>query len=266
MLLYRQENRLNAVEAFGFMLIALFLSSGVIVACGPMLTPEEPLPGDTRSRSADGMMMVYIPGGTFYMGYSDAEIEEVLYQCGTGLYCTSGVRRALENSIRHLVTLDGFWVDQTQVTNGQYTRCVEDERCEASAFTNNPLYADWGNYPAVGVSWYDAVDYCTWIGGRLPTEAEWEYAAQGSREYSGTWAVFYDTQPVVISEWVFDWYGPYPSRNQKNPTGPTRGAWKVLRGRNWEFLSQPRSPVYRGRYATPSSKMDTIGFRCVGDQ
>jgi formylglycine-generating enzyme required for sulfatase activity len=201
----------------------------LLVGCTP--TPGV---GDTQTRSADGMVIVYVPGGTSQMGSdendSGAESDEIP---------------------QHTVTLDGFWIDRTEVTNAQYRQCVEAGACHPPEFsgerfavlTRDSYYDDpaYDDYPVVHVDWYQAEAYCSWAGARLPTEAEWEYAARGEQGSIYPWGddppddtlLNYDDSvglPTEVGsypdgaswcgaldmagnvwEWVADWYGDYPS-------------------------------------------------------
>jgi serine/threonine-protein kinase len=123
------------------------------------------------------MVMVYVPAGEFEMGSTEGEDNEKPV---------------------HTVALDSFWIDQTEVTNGQYRRCVEARDCSPPAESGSYAragyygYSRYDDYPVIYVSWRQAADYCTWAGARLPTEAEWEYAARGPEGRAYPWGDEFD--------------------------------------------------------------------------
>ena len=182
----------------------------------------------------------------------------------------------------HRVQLNAFWIDRYEVTISRYDECVAIGECDA-------LPEDWlfyasNDFPMLA-SWEQAKIYCQWRGGRLPTEAEWEYAARGPsgnlypwgqsppREtlanYGGgrictvgmypngvSWINAYDMAGNA-EEWISDWYDVnyYTISPRENPTGPETGTTHVVRGGG--SGSTNITATRRGhskRYA---------GFRCV---
>ena len=238
--------------------------------------PENAKLGETWKRPIDGATMMYVPAGTFSMGSDDGNDDEQPI---------------------HDVTIDGFWIDKTEVTNGQYQLCVAEGSCEKPGDVGFDFKGD--KQPVVGVSWHDADAYCSWAGGSLPTEAEWEYTARGLDGNTYPWG---DDQPTCdllnyndgdnncigkttavasyspqgdswvgasdmagnVWEWVNDWYGDnyYDNSPASNPTGPSSGESKVLRGGSWDdYAFYTRSSDRND--STPSYRDDLVGFRCA---
>lgn len=226
--------------------------------------------------TAQGDEHVLIPGGEFCMG-SD----------------TQG-----DHSPAHQVRLDPFYIDRYEVTNARYLAFCKATGhrlpffWEKHGFRCGPAFPD---HPVVGVSWNDAVAYALWRGMRLPTEAEWEYAARGGLEgmeypngptlepadgnYSrsntgGTIAVgsypsngygLCDMQGNVV-EWVWDYYdaGYYAVSPVLNPQGPAGGKFRVIRGGGWH--TGPGCNRVYFRNALPPNWLDfNVGFRCARD-
>jgi formylglycine-generating enzyme required for sulfatase activity len=140
-------------------------------------------PGGTRRNEKDGLEYVFVPAGTFQMGCvpQDSKCDE-------------------DEKPRHPVTLSrGFWIGKTEVTVGAYKRYASASgrgmppEPEFEEFFNNKGWAQ-HDHPILNVSWDEATAFCEWSGGRLPGEAEWEYAARGRNESIYVWG---DTEMPV---------------------------------------------------------------------
>ena len=262
--------------------------------------------------------MVLIPAGSFDMGdhFGEGSSDELPV---------------------HNVSLDAYYMNKYEVTQLEYETLIGSNPSDPSYGIGNarpvnnvsyydimvycnklsieesltPCYtidgstdpADWGTVPTSSNSTWDAVicDFSV-TGYRLPTEAEWEYAAKGGaswedhNRYSGCieesdltdygWysanngssgTPEYGCKDVGtklpnqlglydmsgnLYEWCFDWYGSYSSDAQTNPSGPASGSYRILRGGYWNDTVNPLRSAYRGRYY-PSNRSNGIGFRLV---
>jgi len=159
------------------------------------MPPAQPTIGSTWTRPADGMVMVYVPAGEFQMGSTEAQIETAIALCREHYSPCNNWYYGREGPA-HAVSMVGYWIDQAEVTNAQYRRCVEGGVCSErlTCKKGEPTYVDPAktDHPVVCVSWDDAQAYCEWAGTRLPTEAEWEYAFRGQQGNIYPWGDSFD--------------------------------------------------------------------------
>jgi formylglycine-generating enzyme required for sulfatase activity len=232
---------------------------------------------------------------------------------------TMGADKWEEEQPIHRVYLDAFKIGKYPVTNEEYKAFIADNGYKNEVFWTSegwqwseeesifaPLYwheRKWNgpNFPVVGVSWYEASAYAEWLSQTtgvkyaLPTEAQWEKAARGSKGLVYPWGNKFDknkcnsyegglgrtspvgTFPVGVSpygcmdmagnvwEWCADWYKEeyYKESPAKNPKGPANGSYRVIRGGGWGSVDWYCRAACRGWASHPAARDGVLGFRLV---
>lgn len=246
------------------------------VPLGQKAADLSPIPGKSWTAPDLDMAFAYVTPGSFQMGSKDGE--------------------ANEKPVHTVRISRGYWMGKYEVTQQQYE----------SIMGNNPSKVKGSGHPVVNVSWNDCVSFCNKLTDkelctgrlpqgyeyRLPTEAEWEYAARGgsrglNTKYAGSNSIgdvawYHEnsggkTHPVGqkqanelglydmsgnVWEWCHDWKGDYSSSSQTDPAGPGTGSGRVNRGGTREHFAWYCRLAFRSSY-TPTRPYYTIGFRVV---
>jgi serine/threonine protein kinase len=244
-------------------------------AAAPTATPTSPPP----PTAVAPQNTILIPPGTFLMGSAAGMPNE---------------------APEHTVSISAFFIDKFEVSNADYRQCVAAGGCTPAATVDAFTYAGYrddpafNDYPVISVTWNQAQAYCRWAGKRLPTEAEWEYAARGSDNFIWSWGNNFDpalsaasapdTQPVNsypggvspfglfnmtgnVNEWVQDVYdaGFYAVSPAENPVNAGSGENRVYRGGSFDNTDGSFYTTSR-RYDKPATYADVdVGFRCAQD-
>lgn len=161
---------------------------------------------------------VRIAGGRFVMGSTASEMVHAMKICEREPYGARCETRAgglgggpadvgpwiRAEGNAHEVTLSDFEIDRTEVPVRRYARCVAAGACSPAAYPSGDSRYDRPELPVTHVRWEDAVSYCTWMGGRLPTEAEWEHAARGRAGRTFPWGELYNPHLANHGAWADD--------------------------------------------------------------
>ncbi|MBN1935994.1 MAG: SUMF1/EgtB/PvdO family nonheme iron enzyme [Anaerolineae bacterium] len=201
-------------------------------ASEPIMTPI-PIPTVEPTKERAGI--VYIPAGEFVMGSND-----------------SNAAARINEKPQHKVYLDAFWIDRTEVTNAQYKQCVDGGHCDpptqSGSATRNSYFGnpEFDDYPVIYVNWEMANQYCLWVDGRVPTEAEWEKAARGTdgriypwgNNFDGLKLNFCDTQ-CTLSWRNMNWNDGYADTAPVGSYLSGASSYGVLdmAGNVWEWVA-----------------------------
>ena len=240
------------------------------------------IPKETFTVNGVSFNMVKVAGGTFTMGATEEQGNDALN----------------DEKPAHEVTLSSYMIGETEVTQELWEAVMGKSLSQIASENGKETYGVGANYPMYYISWNDCQEFITKLNNltgknfRLPTEAEWEYAARGGNKsqgykYSGSNTIddvaWYDTNsagtthPVAskapnelglydmsgsVLEWCSDWYSStyYSSSSQNNPTGPASGSYRVFRGGSWDYHAGYCRVSFR-EYSSPTKRFTFLGLR-----
>lgn len=231
-----------------------------------------PMEVGSKYMFVDGTVLVAVPGGEFTMGYNFADNPE------------------------RKITVGDFWMYSTKVTNRQYAMCVAAGKCTPPDPENAPNFGnvEFTNFPVTGVTHTQAAEYCGFVKGHLPTEAQWEKAARGPEGNIFPWGngaptcsltnyglckgqatsvndypdgkSYYEAWDMSgnVREWVADWYSPVYNVDSPvaDPLGPEQGEKRSVRGSS--YADSANITIAAHRFSLdPNESSEDVGFRCV---
>ena len=199
------------------------------VAAGEMVSDE--VPCASSSQGCPDLEFRHIEGGSFDMGDDNSSSEN--------------------EKPAHNVNINSFEIMIAEVTVGQYRRCVEDEFCDVPRFQGDENYT-WSssigqreNYPINGISWFQLMTFAAWVGARLPTESEWEYAARSQgQEHNYPWGNAEPTCELVNFNGSSFVNGP--SQKCGHSSGNTNQGICDMAGNMWEWVQDEWHSNYNG--------------------
>ena len=237
------------------------------------------------------------------LGATDVFSDQAnMIRVSSGWFTMSSDNRATDQRPSHRVYLDTFEIGKYEVTNQEYYKfwkatgkhTPESLSPEHGVGLWPDRALEYPLYPVVGVSWHDAVAYTKWMGGRLPTEAEWEKAAAGPIDRIWPWGnapkphaniwngndgyddmiapvgrypkgkSYYGAMDMAgnVWEWTANWYSDvyYTYTSNQNPKGPDVGSWRVIRGGSWIDNINRCSTTFRLQLY-PGLRTSFVGFR-----
>jgi serine/threonine-protein kinase len=262
------------LAAIGAVIIVVATIGYFVLFSAKPTVVDKPKPIDPAENSPLGM--VYVKGDTFKMGFnqSDKETDKDKFL-----------------GPEHSVTVASFYIDKTEVSNQEYKKFIDATKHSAPEDWKDGQFPPGTDLlPVTKVSWADADAYAKWLGKRLPTEAEWEFAARGSdgraypwgqewlegvavsKEMSGNGAHTVGSLPKGASpfgvldmagnvwEWTADNFAPYPGN--KDSFDPKLKSLKIIRGGSFKTEKRFLTAYFRNRVEASFSDA-TLGFRCV---
>jgi formylglycine-generating enzyme required for sulfatase activity len=267
----------------GMMFIIVFMSSGMrLFSYFALTNASTPYPMRKIRLDFKGVLQVFVPSGCFLMG-SDTRYDPMTW--------------ADEQPSHNVCISRDYWLDRDEVTNESYQKFVDDggylkaqywssegwQWLQENKISGPKAYAASYSQPKqarIGINWFEADAYARWRGGRLPSEAEWEYAARGPNSLIYPWGNKWDDSQLNSNtdqswvgaynmgcnalEWVWDWYDAkyFEISPKDNPLGPTTGISRVLRGGAWDGVPGcTRAATRKGGY--PDDRGDFRGIRVM---